>query len=201
MTQIVMSHFDSPIGRILAASREGRIVKISLPSERHNSAFKWLRRQFPNDLLESGSAPELTRLFGQLADYFDRHLQQFDLPIETFGSDFQKNVWTALLNIPYGHVVSYGELARRLGKPVAASRAIGSANGSNPIPIVVPCHRVVGHDGKLVGYGGGLETKAWLLRLEAQQEPLPFDGKWGVHDSADRTGIPGRLPPHSKAVG
>src|SRR5262249_10125965 len=117
------------------------------------------------------------------------------------GTDFQKSVWSALLDIPYGQVVSYGELAHRLGKPIGASRAIGSANGANPLPIVVPCHRVIGHSGKLVGYGGGLEIKALLLRLEAQQELLPFDRGRSRNDVLNKSGSPDKSLLRSEATG
>jgi methylated-DNA-[protein]-cysteine S-methyltransferase len=190
MASVLLSQFHSPIGRILAASRNMRIVKIALPGESDDSFHSWVRNRFPDDNLEEGSASVLKSLFGQLADYFEKRLQQFDLAIEFSGTDFQKSVWTALLNIPYGRVISYGELACRLAKPIGASRAIGSANGANPLPIVVPCHRVIGQNGKLVGYGGGLGTKAWLLRLEAQQEPLPFDCGGSEHDLSNKSGSP-----------
>jgi O-6-methylguanine DNA methyltransferase len=201
MASVFVSQFSSPIGRILAACRNGRVVKIALPAESDDSAYNWLHHRFPQDSLENHSASILTKLFGELSDYFDRRLQKFDSAIEFSGTNFQKRVWTALLSIPYGQVISYGELARRLKKPTEASRAIGSANGANPLPIVVPCHRVIGHNGKLVGYGGGLETKALLLRLEAQQEPLPFGCGWSQQDPADKTDIPGKLPLRSKATG
>jgi len=201
MAPVSVSQYSSPIGRILAACRNERIVKIALPNESDGSVYTCLQRQFPQDSLENHSASILTRLFGQLSDYFERRLQKFDLPLEFFGTDFQKSVWAALLEIPYGQVISYGDLARRLKKPIQASRAIGSANGVNPLPIVVPCHRVIGHNGRLVGYGGGLETKAFLLRLEAQQEPLPFAYGSSQQDPADKADIPGKLPLRSKAVG
>jgi methylated-DNA-[protein]-cysteine S-methyltransferase len=107
----------------------------------------------------------------QLTAYFARKLTRFDLPLMPDGTQFQLGVWRELLRIPYGEVISYGELARRIGKP-KASRAVGAANGSNPIPIVVPCHRVIGCNGKLTGYGGGLPAKEALLRLEGSQEEL-----------------------------
>jgi methylated-DNA-[protein]-cysteine S-methyltransferase len=101
----------------------------------------------------------------QLEAYFDRKLSRFDLPLRPQGTAFQLAVWRELENIPYGEVISYGELATRIGRP-QASRAVGAANGSNPIPIVVPCHRVIGSNGKLTGYGGGLPIKEALLELE-----------------------------------
>jgi methylated-DNA-[protein]-cysteine S-methyltransferase len=101
----------------------------------------------------------------QLDEYFDGRRKQFDLPLAPDGTPFQRGVWNALMKIPYGETTSYGVLAKRIGKP-AAVRAVGAANGQNPIPIVIPCHRVIGADGRLVGFGGGLETKQFLLRLE-----------------------------------
>jgi methylated-DNA-[protein]-cysteine S-methyltransferase len=101
----------------------------------------------------------------QLDEYFEGGRTQFTLPLAPEGTAFQQDVWEALTKIPYGETTSYGVLARRIGKP-AAVRAVGAANGRNPIPIVIPCHRVIGRDGKLVGFGGGLRTKQFLLRLE-----------------------------------
>lgn len=101
----------------------------------------------------------------QLQAYFAGDLREFDLPLRMEGTPFQITVWSALRDIPYGQTVSYGELARRIGNP-KGSRAVGLANGSNPISIVVPCHRVIGSNGKLTGYGGGLENKELLLGLE-----------------------------------
>ena len=103
---------------------------------------------------------------GQLADYFAGERREFDLPLDPSGSPFQRRVWLALREIPYGQTVSYGEIARGLGAPGAA-RAVGLANGQNPISIIVPCHRVIGADGSLTGYGGGLPAKRWLLTHEA----------------------------------
>lgn len=101
----------------------------------------------------------------QLHEYFDRRRTVFDLPLAPVGTPFQQRVWTALLDIPHGVTISYGELATRLGDP-KASRAVGLANGRNPISIVIPCHRVIGANGNLTGYGGGLDRKEWLLRHE-----------------------------------
>ncbi|MEE8134780.1 MAG: methylated-DNA--[protein]-cysteine S-methyltransferase [Gemmatimonadales bacterium] len=108
----------------------------------------------------------------EITEYFDGRRRTFDFPIDLHGSPFETEVWTALQNIPYGSTVTYGELAAGLGRPGAA-RAVGSANGRNPIPIVVPCHRVIAAGGKLGGYGGGLTLKRQLLDLEAGQHQLP----------------------------
>ncbi len=102
----------------------------------------------------------------QLNAYFDRDLKEFDLPLAPAGTDFQQAVWAQLQAIGYGDTASYGEIARRLGKSNAASRAVGLANGSNPIPIIIPCHRVIGADGTLTGYAGGVERKQALLEIE-----------------------------------
>jgi methylated-DNA-[protein]-cysteine S-methyltransferase len=107
----------------------------------------------------------------QLTAYFAGDLREFDLPLAAPGTDFQRRVWRELMQIPFGRSISYGELARRIGKP-AASRAVGRANGQNPISIIVPCHRVIGADGTLTGYGAGLDRKRWLLDHEAGQRSL-----------------------------
>jgi methylated-DNA-[protein]-cysteine S-methyltransferase len=102
----------------------------------------------------------------QLNEYFAGDREEFDLPLDPQGTPFQMRVWRALLQIPYGETISYGELARRIGRP-KAQRAVGAANGSNPLPIIVPCHRVIGSNGSLTGYGGGLDIKRQLLEIES----------------------------------
>jgi methylated-DNA-[protein]-cysteine S-methyltransferase len=104
----------------------------------------------------------------QLRAYFDGDLEEFELPLAPVGTDFQRRVWRELEQIPYGATASYGEIAARLGLPPGGSRAVGTANGSNPIAIVVPCHRVIGADGTLTGYAGGLQRKRYLLDLESR---------------------------------
>jgi methylated-DNA-[protein]-cysteine S-methyltransferase len=110
--------------------------------------------------------PLLVEAVRQLTAYFARDLKEFDLPLDPQGSDFQRRVWDQLRAIPYGDTASYGEVAGRLGMTNAASRAVGLANGRNPIPVVIPCHRVIGANGTLTGYAGGLERKQTLLSLE-----------------------------------
>jgi methylated-DNA-[protein]-cysteine S-methyltransferase len=110
--------------------------------------------------------PPLDEARRQLEAYFAGELREFDLPLAPEGSEFQLRVWEQLRAIPYGETISYGELARRVGDP-AAARAVGLANGRNPLPVIVPCHRVIGADGALTGFGGGLERKRRLLELEA----------------------------------
>jgi methylated-DNA-[protein]-cysteine S-methyltransferase len=109
--------------------------------------------------------PPLREAIRQLQAYFRGDLHEFDLPLEASGTAFQRQTWKALQSIPYGETISYAELARRVGNPRAV-RAVGTANGANPLPIVIPCHRVIGSDGKLTGYGGGLDIKQQLLKLE-----------------------------------
>lgn len=113
----------------------------------------------------SSDNPIVADAFNQLREYFDRKRNSFDLPLEIIGTDFQKKVWNELLKIPYGETISYNQLAIKLGDKKSI-RAAASANGANPLPIVIPCHRVIGSDGSLVGYGGGLDVKKKLLELE-----------------------------------
>jgi methylated-DNA-[protein]-cysteine S-methyltransferase len=112
-----------------------------------------------------GESELLERARRQLAEYFAGKRRTFDLPLAPHGTEFQCAVWRALADIPYGETISYAQLATRVGKPTA-TRAVGAANGRNPLPIVLPCHRVIGADGSLTGFGGGLPTKQFLLRLE-----------------------------------
>jgi methylated-DNA-[protein]-cysteine S-methyltransferase len=119
-----------------------------------------------------GSAPVLDEAARQLTAYFEGDLVTFDLPLEPHGTDFQRQCWLALATIPYGQTVSYGEQARRLGLGSEKARAVGAANGSNPLPIVLPCHRVIGADGSLTGFGGGLHVKRFLLEHEGALLPL-----------------------------
>jgi methylated-DNA-[protein]-cysteine S-methyltransferase len=119
-----------------------------------------------------GSSPVLAEAARQLDAYFRGELVVFDLALELNGSEFQRSCWLALASIPYGQTVSYGEQARRLGLGNDAARAVGAANGQNPLPIVLPCHRVIGADGSLTGFGGGLDVKRFLLEHEGALLPL-----------------------------
>lgn len=109
--------------------------------------------------------PVLADVVHQLHEYFDGHRQQFDLPLAPEGTEFQRRCWDALLTLPYGQTTTYRDQAARLGQP-SAVRAVGAANGRNPIPVIIPCHRIIGANGHLVGFGGGLAAKAWLLDHE-----------------------------------
>ncbi|MGH8033057.1 MAG: methylated-DNA--[protein]-cysteine S-methyltransferase [Luteimonas sp.] len=148
---------DSPVGALLLAADDDGLRLIEFPSPRHRytRGRDW----------RTGDHPTLRAAAHQLAAYFTGDLRTFDLPLAPSGTAFQQTVWRALRDIAYGTTTSYGEIARRIDKP-AAVRAVGAANGRNPLPIVVPCHRVIGTDGALTGFGGGLPTKQFLLTLE-----------------------------------
>jgi methylated-DNA-[protein]-cysteine S-methyltransferase len=176
--------FSSPLGKLLLTS-DGRALTGLFMTK-----------------LADGSAPELTNHWKrddgpfreacvQLAAYFDGEIERFDLEMTLAGTPFQKRVWRELCNIPYGCAISYAELARRIGQ-AGSSRAVGGANGRNPISIIVPCHRVIGADGGLGGYGGGLDRKRWLLEHEA--EALARHPQWQA------TPFPGSLTPKLLAV-
>jgi methylated-DNA-[protein]-cysteine S-methyltransferase len=128
---------------------------------------------FDGDCVRSeGRSPVLEDAARQLDAYFAGELVAFDLPLDVHGTEFQRQCWLALATIPYGQTVSYGEQARRLGLGSDKARAVGAANGQNPLPIVLPCHRVIGADGSLTGFGGGLHVKRFLLELEGALLPL-----------------------------
>ena len=150
---------DSAIGPLRIVARDGAITAIEFSPFRPPVAVAPLGERADDDAL-------LRRAVDQLAAYFARDLKEFDLPLAPRGTDFQHRVWDQLVQIGYGETASYGQIAHRLGKTNAASRAVGLANGSNPIPIVIPCHRVIGANGTLTGYAGGVERKQTLLELE-----------------------------------
>jgi methylated-DNA-[protein]-cysteine S-methyltransferase len=152
---------DSPVGELRLVELDGHLTAIEFSPFRDATA----NRGRPLGVRQD-DAPLLVETARQLRAYFDRDLKEFDLPLAPAGSTFQQQVWHELRQIGYGETATYGEIAHRLGRTNAASRAVGLANGSNPIPIVVPCHRVIGADGTLTGYAGGLERKQLLLGLE-----------------------------------
>lgn len=153
----------SPIGPLLLAGMNERLACIGFPAGKGAVAPKpdWLR----DDAVFAEAR-------AQLGAYFAGRLTRFDLDLDPRGTPFQRAVWDELTRIPPGRTISYGELARRIGRP-SASRAVGAANGANPLPIVVPCHRVIGTNGTLTGFAGGLETKRFLLALEGGPETPP----------------------------
>lgn len=148
--QTSFAYYESPIGLVEIGGTSEGITSLLFVEERRPGAAT-------NDVCE-----EAVR---QISEYFAGSRQAFDLPITLRGTEFQREVWRGLRSITYGQTVSYGDLARAIGKP-SAVRAVGAANGDNPISIIVPCHRVIGSDGGLTGYGGGLERKEWLLKHE-----------------------------------
>ena len=153
------TYLPSPIGSLLLVADDNGLRQINFP-------VKGAPVQPAADCSENPQA--LAECVRQLRAYFSGELERFELPLAPHGTAFQQKVWTELCTIPYGETISYGELARRIGNP-NASRAVGLANGSNPIPIIIPCHRVIGSSGKLTGYGGGLPIKEKLLGLEKRQ--------------------------------
>ena len=149
---------DSPIGELRLVERDGEVTQIEFSPFRDGDG----RPRGERD----DTHPVLVEVARQLTAYFAGDLTDFDLPLAPAGSDFQQRVWKELQTIAYGETASYGEIALRLGMTNAASRAVGLANGRNPIPIVIPCHRVIGANGTLTGYAGGLERKQHLLEIE-----------------------------------
>lgn len=156
------AHMASPIGPLLLVRDSSGLRQITFPRDGKPAQ--------PEAGWQADSSA-LRDLVCQLEAYFAGRLKSFTIPLAPEGTPFQQKVWSELNNIPYGETVSYGELARRIGNS-NASRAVGLANGSNPIPIVIPCHRVIGSNGKLTGYGGGLPIKEKLLALEKKQLTL-----------------------------
>ena len=147
---------ESPVGRLLLAGDGTRLKLVYFQAGPH------ARRAAPDWTADAGP---FRAVMAQLEEYFGGRRREFDLPLAPEGTTFHRSVWQALTRIPYGETISYSELARRIGNP-QAPRAVGLANGANPLPIVVPCHRVIGADGSLTGFGGGLDIKRQLLALE-----------------------------------
>lgn len=158
------TRFPSPIGELVLAVSDAALKGVFFPLPRNRVTPE----ERPEWVQDDGCGPAgalLAQVRRQLTEYFDGTRTSFDLPLDADGSAFERSVWNLLRTIPYGATTSYGELARRLGDP-RATRAVGAANGKNPIPIIVPCHRVVGARGELTGFGGGLDRKRWLLEHE-----------------------------------
>jgi methylated-DNA-[protein]-cysteine S-methyltransferase len=157
-----LSHIvSSPVGRLLLAGDGHALTGLwMLDADRHPARALGLAAGLTR------SPATFAEVAAQLGEYFGGDRKEFTVPLAPTGTPFQLAVWTQLTTIPYGSTVSYGDIARALGKRLVASRAVGLANGANPISIIVPCHRVIGSDGSLTGYGGGLDRKELLLRLE-----------------------------------
>ena len=156
---------DSPIGSLLLAASDQGLRAVYMSRQRHvpdEPELSW--KPVSRDDVAQLAILERTR--EQLDEYFAGRRSHFDLPLDLVGTDFQRSVWKGLCDIGFGETISYGELARRIGNPKAV-RAVGLANGRNPVSIVVPCHRVIGADGSMTGYGGGIDRKRFLLALES----------------------------------
>ena len=151
---------DTPVGRLLLAGDDDYLRWLVFDSEKSRQ-----RHGLPKDDWQPNDRP-FREAVRQLQAYFAGNLRRFDLPFDGSGTGFQKQVWRALLDVPYGETASYSDIARAVGRP-KAFRAVGTANGRNPISIIVPCHRIVGSTGQLTGFGGGLDRKQTLLRHEA----------------------------------
>lgn len=161
---MIVGVHPSPVGLLTLRSDDGALV-----------ACEFERRGAPAEAApNSASDPILDLARRELDAYFAGRLRAFTVPVRPLGTDFQRRVWRALCLIPYGETRSYGAIAAQLGAPEAV-RAVGAANGANPIAIVIPCHRVIGANGSLTGFGGGLERKQFLLELERGEARLPFD--------------------------
>ncbi len=166
---------DSPVGQLLLVAEGDALTGLYFIKERDDLGF--LREGYG---MEKNDADIFRTTTRQLHQYFDGALKVFDIPVRFKGTDFQKRVWSELLKIPYGKTVSYLDVAQRIGNP-GAMRAVGLTNGKNPISIIYPCHRVIGRNGKLTGYGGGIDKKEWLLRHEgawpgSHHQTSLFDG-------------------------
>ena len=157
--------YDTPCGRMQLVSAGDRLCLCDwLSEEHHGRVLRRLGKELGGDPREEKSEV-ISEAMRQLDEYFAKERKEFDLPLMFVGTGFQKSVWNAMLSIPYGKTESYGALAARLGRPTAV-RAVAGANGANAISIIVPCHRVIGSDHSLTGYGGGIEAKKYLLELE-----------------------------------
>jgi methylated-DNA-[protein]-cysteine S-methyltransferase len=161
MTEILTSTIESPLGPLTLIARDGVLTNVSMHEQRHPSSPP------PDAVIDDAWFNDVVE---QLDAYFAGERTAFDLATDPIGTPFQLDVWSRLSAIPYGETISYGELARRVGNP-NASRAVGLANGRNPLAVIVPCHRVIGANGSLTGYGGGLERKSWLLEHERSNRP------------------------------
>jgi O-6-methylguanine DNA methyltransferase len=164
MKNIYYTSFHSKIGTIYVASTESGVCKISIPAQTKKEFFAWLQKKYDGvELIETSTKNR--QIIDELNRYFDRRLVKFHSKIDPVGTEFQRRVWLELKKIRYGKTISYKKLAKSVGLQLGF-QAVGKANGSNPLPIVVPCHRVIGSNSKLVGYAAGLKTKEFLLRLE-----------------------------------
>ncbi|MBN2031182.1 methylated-DNA--[protein]-cysteine S-methyltransferase [bacterium] len=169
---IFYAYMNSPIGRILVASQDDHLIRIHFNSGRKSDLLSQLKKEQPETVFVENKNKNQP-ILNQLSEYFSGTRHRFSIPYRFQGTAFQKSVWEAISRIPYGHTSSYGEIARQIGNP-KASRAVGGANKSNHLPIVIPCHRIIGADGSMTGYGGkeGIPLKIKLLDLEKQNQNM-----------------------------
>ena len=171
MTKISLTHIDTPLGLMCACATSKGICLLEFTDRKNiELQFERLRKCLCDNIVEE-ETPLLIQLKQELSEYFSDKRKEFTLPLHLVGTDFQKNIWTELLKIPYGKTVSYMQLSEIIGNPKAI-RAVANANANNKIAIIVPCHRVIGSDGSLTGYAGGLDRKRWLLNLEGSRKEL-----------------------------
>lgn len=163
-TKVYCTSFESKIGRIYVASTDRGVCKISVPKESKKDFFEWLKKHFDVDTIIDNRSKN-KEVVDQLTRYFNGKLARFTLPVDLLGTPFQLRVWRELSKIPYGITVSYKHVSRRVSAP-GGFQAVGRATGQNPLPIIIPCHRVLGANGAMVGYSCGIKTKELLLRLE-----------------------------------
>ena len=164
LNQVIIGTVNTPGGVFGAVYTRKGLARLTFPSEPLAWCEDWVRRWEP-DAVRVPAEGRLAELEGQLSAYFLGQLKAFAIPVDMRGTPFQQEVWQALLTIPFGQIRSYGQVASQIGRPKAV-RAVGAANGANPVPIIVPCHRVIGSNGKLTGYAGGLPLKVQLLKTE-----------------------------------
>jgi O-6-methylguanine DNA methyltransferase len=164
VTKVYCTTFDSRVGRIYVASTERGVCKISVPRETRKDFFTWLDEHLDLDGVVDNKSRN-KEIIDQLTRYISGRLVRFTCPVDLIGTPFQLRVWKELMKIPYGSTITYKTLAKRISVP-SAFQAVGRANAANPLPIIVPCHRILGSDGSLVGYSYGIKMKEFLLRLE-----------------------------------
>ena len=165
-TTMRLQHLDTPIGHLTLIASEQGLAHLLFDGQEPVDVG------LTDDLREVDDDPILETTAVQLGEYFAGERTRFDLPLDLRGTEFQRDAWMALADVPYGETRTYGEQAKAIGRP-GASRAVGAANAKNPVPVVLPCHRIVGADGSLTGFGGGLDLKQRLLAHEQSQQALP----------------------------
>jgi O-6-methylguanine DNA methyltransferase len=164
---IAWASLKTHIGTVRVAATSRGVCKITLGQETAADFFGWLKRRIGRAPRRPERSGIVALALDQIAEYLNGTRRQFDLPLDLRGTEFQRRAWSAVAGIPYGQTRTYAQIAQAMGQPQAV-RAVGAANGANPLPLVVPCHRVLGSDGSLTGYGGGLDVKQKLLEMEGE---------------------------------